>query len=63
MKVQAAPGQKCPMEGKPRSFITDAAGVDVPDTSYYRRLLKDGSLVTADEAPVKKPAKGGQSNE
>lgn len=53
MKVQAAPGLKCPMEGKPREYIADNAPVDVPDTPYYRRLLADGSLV----APTVKQAK------
>lgn len=53
MKVKAAPGLHCPMEGEPRKLITDAAAVDVPNTSYYRRLLLDGSLVAADDAPAK----------
>jgi hypothetical protein len=51
MKVKAAAGQQCPMEGNPREYITDdAKGVDVPDTAYYRRLVDDGSLV---EIPAK----------
>ena len=46
MKVKAVPGLKCPMEGKPREYITDdPKGVIVPDTSYYQRLIDDGSLV------------------
>jgi hypothetical protein len=46
MKVKAALGLKCPMEGNPREYITDdPKGVAVPDTSYYQRLLDDGSLV------------------
>ncbi|MBI5550746.1 MAG: DUF2635 domain-containing protein [Desulfobacterales bacterium] len=45
MKVVAAKGTKCPMEGKPRQYIDDRAGADVPETTYYRRLLADGSLV------------------
>lgn len=47
MKVKAAQGLQCPMEDKPREYITDKAVVDVPDTPYYRRLLDDGSLVPA----------------
>lgn len=55
MKVTAAPGLMCPMEGKPREYINDdPKGVVVPDTSYYQRLLDDGSLVLV---PVK--TKGG----
>ena len=45
MKVQAAPGCKCPMEGRPRKYITDVGPMSVPDTAYYRRLVRDGSLV------------------
>ncbi|MDR2551452.1 MAG: DUF2635 domain-containing protein [Desulfobulbus sp.] len=45
MKVQAAKGTKCPMEGRPRQYITDGKPVEVPGTAYYRRLLNDGSLV------------------
>jgi hypothetical protein len=44
MKVIAAPGTRCPKEGKPREYITDSEAVDVPDTAYYRRLVRDGSL-------------------
>ncbi len=55
MKVRAAKGLQCPMEDNPRAFITDdAKGVEVADTSYYRRLIADGSL---EEVPQK--AKGG----
>lgn len=56
MIVLAPPGQKCPMAGKPRSYITDTPppapegatperGYTVPDTVYYRRLVRDGSLI------------------
>lgn len=51
MKVIASKGMRCPMEGQPRKYITDAKAVEVPDTAYYRRRLKDGSLT---------PAAGGQ---
>ncbi|MDR3631480.1 MAG: hypothetical protein P4L42_14210 [Desulfocapsaceae bacterium] len=52
MKVKAAPGLKCPMEGRPRSYITDdSEGVDVPDTAYYRRMIADGSLEEAAGQP------------
>ena len=63
MKVIAKKGCKCPMERKPRQYITDADPVNVPDTTYYRRLVADGSLVevTAGAAvrAVKKPADPG----
>jgi hypothetical protein len=46
MKVKAAPGLQCPKEDNPREYIgDDDKGQDVPDTTYYRRLLDDGSLV------------------
>jgi len=54
MEVIAAPGLQCPMEDKPRSYITDAKPVTVPETAYYLRLLADGSLVPALEAAQKK---------
>jgi len=43
MKVRAIKGARCPMEGQPRKYILDTF-VDVPDTAYYRRLVRDGSL-------------------
>lgn len=48
MKVISAPGTRCPKEGKPREYITDAVFVEVPNTIYYRRLVADGSLVKDD---------------
>ncbi len=47
LKVTATPGTRCPMEGRPREYITDSAAVEVPETAYYRRLIADGSLVKA----------------
>lgn len=59
MKVRAATGLQCPMEAQPRVFITDdAKGVEVPDSSYYRRLIADGSL--EEVAPVQKNKGGDQ---
>lgn len=58
MLVKAAPGLQCPMENKPREYITDSEpGVEVPDSAYYRRLVDDGSLTEIKTAP--KRAKGG----
>lgn len=45
--LQAAPGVRCPMEGQPRQYITDAAPVQVPASAYYLRLVADGSLKQA----------------
>jgi hypothetical protein len=45
MLVKSKQGIKCPRENKPREYIEDTAGVEVPDTSYYRRRIADGSLV------------------
>jgi hypothetical protein len=53
MKVIAPPGRKCPMEGKPRDFITDETPVEVPGTGYYLRLIADGSLSVVSESPRK----------
>jgi len=47
MNVQAAPGTKCPKEGKPRDYIDDKTAQTVPDSAYYMRLVADGSLVVA----------------
>ncbi|MDH3975613.1 MAG: DUF2635 domain-containing protein [Deltaproteobacteria bacterium] len=49
MKVVAKKGTRCPMEGKPREYITDSVAVPVVDTVYYRRLVKDGSLIEEKE--------------
>jgi hypothetical protein len=52
-RVKTLPGEKCPLEGKHREYITDdPKGVEVPDTIYYRRLQGEGSLISAE-----KPAK------
>lgn len=56
MKVKAAKGLQCPMEGKPREYITDSKAVDVTDSPYYRRMLHDGSLVLADADKKEKGA-------
>lgn len=65
MKVLAAPGTRCPMEGQPRKYITDSAPVEVPETAYYHRRLRDGSIVRAtgaapqQAAPAQAPASAG----
>ena len=45
LKVISKPGTQTPKEGRPRSYLSDSAAVDVPDTTYYRRLINDGSLL------------------
>jgi hypothetical protein len=47
--VKAKPGEKCPREENPRTYISDdPKGTPVENTSYYRRLLNDGSLDLVD---------------
>ncbi|TAN61365.1 hypothetical protein EPN18_06855 [bacterium] len=53
MKVVAKKGTRCPMEGKPRNYITDTEPFEAPDTSYYLRLIADGSLTRIEPAPAK----------
>lgn len=56
MKVVASPGMQCPLENNPREYISDdpKKAVTVADTTYYQRLLNDGSLVVvADKAAAK----------
>ena len=58
MKVIAAKGMKCPMERRWRSYITDSEPVEVPETAYYTRLVRDGSLVRVEGAEI--PPVGGE---
>lgn len=60
MFVKAVEGAQCPMEGKPREYITDTTPVDVEPTSYYQRLVAEGSLVVCPAAKVKKETGGDQ---
>lgn len=53
MKVIAKQGTRCPKENKPREYITDSEPVDVPETSYYKRLVTDGSLTLYVESGYK----------
>lgn len=46
MFVKAAPGLRCPKEHAPREYV-GAAAEEVPDTAYYRRLVRDGSLLVS----------------
>jgi hypothetical protein len=60
MNVVAKKDTSCPFEDAPREYITDSVIVDVPNTSYYRRRVADGSLVlkTIIEQPLKTNKKG-----
>lgn len=58
MLVKSAPGTRCPMERRPRKYISDTTPMDVPNTTFYRRLVKEGSLVKT--KPPKKPVLTGQ---
>lgn len=53
MKVMAAKGMNCPVEGKARQYITDDKPVDVKASPYYLRLVRDGSLII--ETPKEEP--------
>lgn len=50
MKVIAAKGTRCPKEENPREYITDDTPTDVPETAYYKRLVRDGSLIEVVES-------------
>ena len=45
MKVIARKGLRVPMETGLRRYVTDATGVEVPNTVYYRRRVSDGDLI------------------
>lgn len=53
MRVTAAPDTECPMEGNPRKYITAIGPVEVPENTYYVRLINDGSLIRLPEAASK----------
>lgn len=60
LNVKANPGEKCPREENPRAYITDAPqGEKVPASSFYRRLIADGSLLEVTPAAPDKKTKGG----
>ncbi len=64
MLMKAIPGGKIPVRGKPGQHITDDKAVNVPNNSYYRRLVAEGSLIevpleTTNQKPSAKPRKEG----
>lgn len=61
MLVKSAPGLLTPKEGKPREYVTDAEpGEEVPETTYYTRLVNDGSLVVVNTAQISAKKTGGK---
>ncbi|MFD1801070.1 DUF2635 domain-containing protein [Mixta tenebrionis] len=52
IKVIARQGIQVPVEGHPDRYITDKEAVDVPETAYWLRRLRDGDLL-----PYAEPAK------
>jgi|GEM_PF-791084 len=54
IQVKTPPGQICPKEGRHRDYIIDATGGSaVPDSTFYRRLIEEGSLILCEAAPEK----------
>lgn len=45
IKVIARQGIQVPVEGRPDRYITDKEAVDVPETAYWLRRLRDGDLL------------------
>ncbi|MXR36709.1 DUF2635 domain-containing protein [Craterilacuibacter sinensis] len=60
MKVKAAPGIQVPMENKPHEYITDAEAIEVPDSTYYLRIMADGDLIDASANAKTNAKKGGE---
>jgi len=58
MRVIAAPGHQVPTEEDPYKYIQGDKPVDVADSSYYRRRLATGELLTAEKSrgSAKQPA-------
>jgi hypothetical protein len=47
MRVVAKQGRLCPRQDPRDPPINDREPVDVPETTYYRRRIVDGSLIYA----------------
>jgi hypothetical protein len=54
--VIAKSGQSCPKELS-REVISDSVPVPVPNTSYYRRLVAEGSLIPVPDNATKSPVR------
>lgn len=58
IKVIARKGVRVPREDDPRTYITDAAAVEINERSaYYIRRLRDGDLLLAKEKVAEPAAK------
>jgi hypothetical protein len=59
--VKAPPGKICPKELS-RERISDAEFIEVPNTSFYRRMIAEGGLLVreAAETPAEAPAPAGK---
>jgi hypothetical protein len=57
ISVRAKAGCSCPRHLSGVPPITDSKTVDVPNTAFYRGLVRDGSLVVQQAEKVSKPAK------
>lgn len=60
MLVKSIQGAQCPKENNPRDYITDTEPVEVPDTTYYRRLVTEGSLIEVPAEAETTDKKGGK---
>lgn len=56
LRVQMADPKRRVRDPVTMNYITGTAIVNVPNVSYWRRLIKEGALVDVD-APAKAPAK------
>lgn len=52
MMVIARKGLSVPREDNARRYITDAQAVEVDDSAYYLRCLRNGDLLPAAEVQV-----------
>lgn len=57
MWVKAIKGGKVPIPGKSGQSITDSQAKDVPNASWVRRLLREGSLGKSSKPAVAKGSK------
>ncbi|WP_336195590.1 DUF2635 domain-containing protein [Hafnia paralvei] len=52
IKVIARQGIQVPVEDRPDRYITDEIAMEVPETAYWLRRLRDGDLLMYND-PVK----------
>ena len=49
IRVKAAPGMKVPREDSSRRYITDGEPVEVYESTYYVRRIRDRELVEVND--------------